>query len=528
MELHERIFELSLSRSFFIPSNEPYGATSGFYDYGPAGALIKNKIENLWRRTFIKSLGFLEVQTSIITPEIVLAASGHCANFADPVLECRQCKTKLRGDTLVEEKLIEKHGAPWDGKLETIDKIVQEEKIRCPKCKGEFEKARMFNLMFATGIGGEQNPAYARPETAQGIFTAFPRLFKTHGGKLPLGIAQIGRSFRNEISPRKGLVRMREFTQMELEYFFDPEEQHNIPETGDWQPDTVMRFGIGSEIMEKTAKESVEEKIASNEIMAFFLERQWEFYKAVGIPESKMWLRVLDKAEIPHYSKGNIDMEVQTSYGNIETIGNAYRTDFDLSAHQEYSKKDFNVFLQSRGLKLIPHVFEVSMGVDRLFFAILEHCYRPAAVSGGQSPVSGGQSPVSGGQDPVSSSADREPETENAKSWEWFDFPPCIAPYEVAVFPLMRKDGHPEKARELASRLREEFDVLYQESGSIGKRYARADEVGCAYCLTVDYDTLKEGTVTIRYRNDGKQERIKIDECAARIKENVANGRVSL
>jgi glycyl-tRNA synthetase len=199
-------------------------------------------------------------------------------------------------------------------------------------------------------------------------------------------------------------------------------------------------------------------------------------------------------------------MEVQTSFGNIETIGNAYRTDFDLSAHSEFSKKDFNVFLQSRGVKLVPHVFEVSMGVDRLFFAILEKCFREK---------------------------DEQDETGNwklgtEKAWEWFDFPAAIAPYEIAVFPLMRKDGHPEKAKELAAKLREHFDVLYQESGSIGKRYARADEVGCLYTLTVDYDTLKDDTVTIRYRNDGKQERIKIDECVAKIKENVANGRLSL
>jgi glycyl-tRNA synthetase len=500
MELHERIYELSVTRSFFIPSNEPYGATRGFYDYGPIGKLIKNKIERLWRQIFIKEEGFHEVETSMITPEIVLQASGHAANFADPILECKECKTRLRADTLVEEKLIEKHGAKWDGKLETIDNTVAEEKIKCPKCKGEFEKARMFNLMFKTGIGGEQAPAFSRPETAQGIFTAFPRLFRNHGAKLPLGVAQIGKSFRNEISPRKGLVRMREFTQMELEYFFDPVDQQypgfeSIKEM-------KMRFGMGKDVVNKSAQESVSQKIATNQIMAYFLAKQWEFYKAVGIPEEKMFLRVLDKEEIPHYSKGNIDMEVETSYGLIETIGNAYRTDFDLSAHAKFSKKDFSVFLQNRGEKIIPHVFEVSMGVDRLFFAILEHCFRDK-------------------QDP-------EHKTENGKDWEWFDFPPVIAPYEVSVFPLMRKDGQPEKAREIAAMLRKHFDVFYQEGGSIGRRYARTDEIGCAYAITVDYDTSKDDTVTIRYRNDGKQERIKIDDCVALIRKNIANGRVSL
>lgn len=534
MELHERIYELSVTRSFFIPSNEPYGATSGFYDYGPIGKLIKNKIERLWRQSFIKEEGFHEVETSMITPEIVLQASGHAANFADPILECKECKTRLRGDTLVEEKLIEKHGAKWDGLLETIDNTVTEEKIKCPKCKGEFGAARMFNLMFKTGIGGEQAPAYSRPETAQGIFTAFPRLFRNHGAKLPLGVAQIGKSFRNEISPRKGLVRMREFTQMELEYFFDPEDQEypgfeSIKEM-------KMRFGIGKDVVDKSAQESVSQKIATNQIMAYFLAKQWEFYKALGIPEEKMYLRVLDKTEIPHYSKGNIDMEVETSYGLIETIGNAYRTDFDLSAHAKFSKKDFSVFLQNRGEKVLPHVFEVSMGVDRLFFAILEHCFRPAGVSGVQGSVSSVESPVSRVQGSVSSKPETgnstpetgDPKPETAKEWEWFDFPPVIAPYEVAVFPLMRKEGQPEKAREIAAMLRKHFDVFYQEGGSIGRRYARTDEIGCAYAITVDYDTSKDDTVTIRYRNDGKQERIKIDDCVALIRKNIADGRVSL
>ncbi len=497
MELHERIFELALTRSFFVPSNEPYGAVSGFYDYGPVGKLMKTRIENIWRQMFIKEEGFHEVETSIITPEIVLQASGHAANFADPVVECRVCKTRVRGDTLIEEKLKAKggegHGERWDGKLDTIDRVIKENGIACPKCKGEFGPAAMFNLMFKTGIGGEQAMAYARPETAQGIFTAFPRLFRNHGAKLPLGVGQVGKSFRNEISPRKGLVRMREFTQMELEFFFDPAEQGcqamaKVAEES-------MRFQRGGATEMRKTAELVSAGIAANEIMAYFLARQWQFYRKVGIRETEMWLRVLPKEEIPHYSKGNVDMEVQTSYGTIETIGNAYRTDFDLGAHAKFSKKDFSVFVEARKEKLVPHVFEVSMGVDRLFFCMLEHCFREK-------------------------SAERE--------WEWFDFPPVAAPFQAAVFPLMKKDGLAEKAQSLVDLLRKEFDVFHQEGGSIGKRYARADEIGCPYALTVDYDTLKDDTVTIRYRNDGKQERIKIADCAAVIKKNISDARVTL
>jgi len=494
MELHERILELALSRSFFFPSNEVYGGSGGFYDYGPVGVLIKHKIENLWKESFIKSDGYHEVETSIITPEAVLVASGHVSSFADPVIECQQCKTRMRADTLVEEKHFSLHGERWDGKLETLDRIIAEKSIRCPKCKGGFGAAFMFNLMFATGIGGERTPAYARPETAQGIFTAFPRLFKNHGTKLPLAIGQVGRSFRNEISPRKGLVRMREFTQMELEYFFNPKHPEFIG--FDLVKDKKMTMMVNGKLHEMSAHEVVKKELVANEIFAYFLTKQWEFYTRVGVDPSRMYLRVLDKAEVPHYSKGNVDMEVKTSYGAIETIGNAYRTDFDLSQHAKQSGKPMDVFIEEEKAKVVPHVFEVSMGVDRLFFCILEHCLREKSAE---------------------------------KDWEWFDFPPVIAPYHVAVFPLMKKDGLDEKAIEMADTLRKAgLDVTYRDSGSIGRRYARADEIGVPYALTVDYETLEKGTITIRYRNDGKQERIKTEECESRIRSDLQKGRVNL
>lgn len=492
MQLHERILELALTRSFFFPSNEPYGGTAGFYEYGPVGVLIKHKIETLWRTMFIKSEGFHEVETSIVTPEAVLDASGHLSSFADPVIECSKCHTRIRADTLVEEKHYREHGERWDGKLESLDKVVEEKKLTCPKCKGSFGKAFMFNLMFKTGIGGDKDPAYNRPETAQGIFTSFQRLFKNHGTKLPLAAGQVGRSFRNEISPRQGLVRMREFTQMELEYFFDPERPGY--EGFGKVADKKMRMKIAEEIVEMTAKETVEKKQSANEIMSYFLAKQWEFYKMIGIDENRMHLRVLGMAEVPHYSKGNIDMEVETSFGWIETIGNAYRTDYDLSQHAKKSGKDMSVFVDGR--KIVPHVFEVSMGVDRLFLALLEHCYRP--------------------------------KTEE-KDWEWFDFPPLVAPYHAAVFPLMKKDGLAEKAVEVTEMLRSRgLDVTYRESGSIGRRYARSDEIGLPYAITVDHDTLKDNTVTIRYRNDGKQERIKVEDLEKTIRENIGKGRVTL
>lgn len=501
MELNERIFELALSRSFFFPSNEPYGAVGGFYDYGPVGVLIKHKIENLWRDMFIKSEGFHEVETSIITPEPILVASGHVGSFADPVMECKNCKTRVRADTFLEELDHKK----WDGKLESLDQRAIQKTPKCPKCKGEFGNAFMFNLMFSTGIGGERNPAYSRPETAQGIFTAFPRLFKNHGTKLPLAAGQVGKSFRNEISPRKGLIRMREFTQMELEYFFNP----NKPTFDGFSKieNQKIKMVYKDQIFSLLPQEAIDKKYATNQIMAYFLAKQWQFYKKLGIQESKMYLRVLDSNEVPHYSKGNIDMEVETAFGYIETIGNAYRTDFDLSAHIKQSGKDLSVFVEEEKKKIIPHVFELSMGVDRLFYCILEHCFR-----------------------------DKDQKDENGnwkigtqKDWEWFDFPPIIAPYHVSIFPLMSKDGLDKKATEISELLMNSgFDVAYRESGSIGRRYARSDEIGIPYALTIDYQTLEDNTITLRYRNDGKQERISISECESKIRELIKTGKVSI
>ncbi len=505
MQLHDRIFELALKRSFFFPSNEPYGGTAGFYEYGPVGVLIKRKIESLWRDMFIRNEGFHEIETSMVTPEAVLVASGHVGSFADPVVQCAKCGTRVRADTMVEEKHYHLHGERWDGKLESLDAVIESKGIKCPRCGGDFGKAHMFNLMFQTGIGGERATAFCRPETAQGIFTSFPRIFRNHGTKLPLAVGQVGKSFRNEISPRKGLVRMREFTQMELEYFFNPSEPSFAGFAREAGSRMTMLIGGGKREMD--AKSLVEEKVAANEIMAYFLAREWEFYRRVGIKPGRMWFRVLDSNEIPHYSKGNIDMEVETSFGNIETIGNAYRTDFDLTQHSKHSGTDLSVFVESEKRKVMPHVFELSMGVDRLFYCLLEHCFRDKDEKDGAGNWKLG----------------------TGKEWEWFDFPPDIAPYHAAVFPLMARDGLDKKAEEVATLLRAAgLDVAYRDTGSIGRRYARADEIGIPYALTVDYDSLKDGTVTIRYRNDGKQERIKIDGCGAFIRECVGKGRVAL
>lgn len=490
MELHERIGELALTRSFFYQSNEIYSPVAGLYDYGPVGKLIKNKIEALWRLMFIRNEGFHEVETSIITPEIVLKASGHADSFADPVIECRLCKKKIRADVFVEAHV---KGYKWDGNLGSLDTKIAENGLRCPSCGGNFAPAAMFNLMFRTAIGADATVAYGRPETAQGIFTSFLRIFRNHGARLPLGIAQIGRSQRNEISPRKGLVRMREFTQMELEYFFNPSRP--IIEMFGEIAGQQMRFAIDGRMEVKTAQQLVEEGHVPHQIMAYFLAKEWQFYKACGLDENRMYFRILPKEETPHYSKKNIDLEVETSLGVIEINGNADRGDFDLLQHKKFSGKELEVFVEEEKKKILPHVFEASLGVDRLFFCMLEHTFR---------------------------------EKSKEKDWEWFDIPPLLAPYTCAVFPLMKKDGLPEKAKELYHSLRSEFDVLYSESGSIGRRYAKSDEIAIPYAFTIDYDTLKDNTVTIRFRNDGKQERIHMADAAAKIAAYAKAGKVML
>ncbi|MGV8176315.1 MAG: glycine--tRNA ligase [Candidatus Bilamarchaeaceae archaeon] len=496
-QLHERLLDIGLNRSFFFPSNEIYETFGGFYDYGPVGVRIKKNIEDLWRKLFVFEPGFHEMETSIVTPEIVLKASGHVASFADPVFECKACKSKIRADTYVEKEI----GDKWDGKLESLDKAVQEHHLKCPSCKkGELSKSGFFNMMFKTEVGGDRAPAYSRPETAQGIFVNFPRVFRNHGSKLPMAIAQIGKSFRNEISPRKGLVRMREFTQMELEYFFNPSQQ-KIEGFDKIKNEKIRMLPVdaqmkpGAKPVWKTAEETVKEGMVPNEIMAYFLVKEWEFYKMCGMDENRMWFRVLRDNELPHYSKGNVDLEVETSYGIIETIGNAYRTDFDLGSHGKLSGKPIEVFVEEEKKKITPHVFELSMGVDRMFFCLTEHTFR---------------------------------EKSEAKDWEWFDFPTSVSPYVAAVFPLMKKEGLDEKAKEVSSELRKHIGVIYQETGSIGKRYARADEIGIPYCVTVDYQTMEDKTVTIRYRNDGKQVRVKVEDLAATLEKEAGLNKLTV
>ncbi|MCL6088986.1 MAG: glycine--tRNA ligase [Candidatus Marsarchaeota archaeon] len=500
--LHERLMELAVSRGFLLPSAEIYNAPGGFYDYGPAGAALKRHIEEQWRRIFITEPGFLEIESCNVLPQAVLVASGHVEHFADPVTECSKCHQRYRADHLLEQKTL----SSWAGLSPSdLNAGIKEHKLACPACKSELGPVGWVNLMFPTYIGaGIENQAFLRPETAQGMFLDFKRLFVQQGSKLPLAVGQIGRSYRNEVSPRQGLIRSREFSQMELEYFFAPaqdklegfekianEKVRVLPPADGDAPLAVEDISL---------REAISRGYFPNEILAYMVYLEDRLYASLGISRAKYRFRVMPRDELPHYSKGNVDLEAETSYGFIETSGIAYRTDFDLSQHAKHSKQDLSVFVDEEKKRLIPHVVEPSMGVDRTLWCVLESAYRPAG---------------------------------NGKEWEWFAFPPRIAPFVAGVFPLMKKDGLDELAQRLTAALRAAgLEVYYSQSGSIGKRYARADEIGVPYCITIDYETKEKAhepggpTVTIRFRDDGQQERVKISEAAAKLLKLADEGRV--
>ncbi len=468
--------DLALKTSLIYPSFEIYGGKSGFYEFGDLGVKLKKKIEGFWREFFIKRNNFFEIEGVCITPRIVLEASGHVEEFTDPIVECKKCKKKYRADKLGEEK-----GYVFKGDVKELEEFLKN--IRC-ECGGEFSEVKLTNLMFKTEIGYEGEEGFLRPETAQNIFTSFKRFYQ-QTKKLPLAIGQIGKSFRNEISPRNVLSRLREFTQAEIEVFFDPHEN----EFPLWEGVKEKKFKIKKEGKIRVVNGEEFLEIVDNKILAFLLAEEWEFYKEIGLDERRMWFRVLRDDETPHYSKANVDLEVETSIGIIEIAGNAYRGDYDLRRHQEFSKESLEVI--GKEGKIIPHVVELSMGIERSIFALLEH-------------------------------------TLSYKDWGTFKFPPKIAPIEVSVFPLVKKEEIIEESLKLKRKLEEKYYVYYRETGSIGKRYAKSDEMGVPYAITIDYQSLNDGKATIRYRDDGKQERVSIDKIPHLINENIKRGKTKI
>jgi len=429
--LMEKIVSLCKRRGFVYQGSEIYGGLAGTWDYGPMGVELKNNIKNIWWRMFVQGRDDMYgVDAAILMHPKVWEASGHVSGFSDPLVECEKCKKRFRADHL-------------------------EDKAKCPDCNGKLGEARQFNMMFKTTIGAmeeESSVSYLRPETAGGIFVNFKNIVDSFHPKLPFGIGQIGKAFRNEIAPRDFIFRVRELEQMEVEYFVRP---------GEW-------------------KEKFEEWRAGVHA----------FNEVVGIPAHAVHELEVAEDDRAHYSKRTIDFEFDFPFGRKELYGLAYRTDFDLSAHQAASSKDLSYFDEETKERVTPHVIEPSFGVDRTFLAVLASAYSE--------------------------------DEQNGETRVFLKFKPSVAPVKAAVFPLLKnKPELVEKAREIYTNLKNDIpQIMWDDNGNVGKRYRRQDEIGTPFCITIDFDTLGEtpqmkDTVTVRDRDTGEQLRLPVSELSA-------------
>lgn len=560
---YKHLSEIARRRGFFWGSFEIYGGLSGFLDLGPLGTGLKREIENSWREFFLTRHGFVEISTPIITPQRVLEASGHVENFKDPMTECTNCHRRFRADQLVKEAT----GEETEGlSLEQLGKLLS--KVKCPECGGVLGAPQYFMTMFKTSIGPyDEDPAYGRPEAAQGIFVDFRRVYEVMREKIPLGIAQIGTVLRNEISPRQGPIRLREFTIMDFELFFDPDNPDcpYLSEVRDEMLTIVTETSRtkGSEDATQIRTiDAVERGAIKSSWAAYFMAQSKRFLAQLGIKPSDQ--RFFEKlpSERAHYSAQTFDHEIKLDrWGWVEVAGFAYRTDYDLKAHSKATGIDLRVFkaydspvekmmrvvrpnhekireqfgadagkiisllaredlarlvgdkkkdaavrvdhydipleffetkeekVKETGTKYFPHVIEPSFGVERLVYAALEHNLRM-----------------------------REDRL-------ILSLPFKLAPIQASVYPLVNKDGLDERAKRIYDDLRADgFRVEYDDSGSIGRRYARADETGIPLGITVDYDTLKDNSVTLRDRDSWTQIRRPLDQLRGTIHTIVNKG----
>jgi len=483
----ERIEDIAKRRGFFWQASEIYGGLSGFYDYGHLGALLKHKFEQLWR-TFFLGLNdnFYEIDSCNIMPESVFVASGHLASFVDPIVKCRKCGFTERADQLIESELKES----FEGlSANELTELIKKHRMHCPKCKGELEDVGILNMMFPVNIGtGEDaKTAYLRPETAQAVYVNFKREFECLRKKMPLGLAIIGKAYRNEISPRNLLIRMREFTQAELQIFFDPDKidtHDKFEEISDYK---LRLFSVADRkigrVDDMTCREVVK-KLHLPQFYVYHLAMIQQFYiDVLKLPAERFRFRELSEEERAFYNRIHWDIELNLeSLGGWKEVGGLhYRGDHDLGGHQKVSKQDLSVNID--GKKFTPHVLELSFGVDRNVYALLELAY------------------------------------EEEKERTILRFPRLVSPYDAGVFPLVSKDELPGKARDVHSMLKEHgFTVFYDESGSIGRRYRRMDEIGVAASITVDHTTLEDNTITIRDRDSMQQVRVRVEDLPSVLK----------
>ncbi|MDY6930609.1 MAG: glycine--tRNA ligase [Halobacteriota archaeon] len=543
MDIYEKVIDLAKRRGFLWPSFELYGGMAGFYDYGPLGTLLKRQIESKWRNLYIIQEGFFEIDTPTVNPEDVFVASGHVGGFTDPVVQCTKCQGVFRADHLIEcEEIPAK---------EELQELLRKSNVKCPDCKGELGGIDEATLMFNTSIGLNRR-GYLRPETAQGIFIDFNRLLRFYRERIPFGVIQMGRAYRNEISPRQGVIRLREFTLAEAEIFVDPRDKSHSRFN---EVEGLKLALLSMDNKEKcvTIGEAVKDGVVGNEFIGYYMARTYQFLMDIGLSSDKVRFRQHREDERAHYATDCWDAEAYSErFGWVEIVGIADRTNYDLSSHSRISQVDLNVLIPydepkvveklvvkpdmskigplfkdksgkilerlkeltsddlesnpvvidldgeeisvDRGListetieetiageTVVPHVVEPSYGIDRIFYLLLEHSYHEDMV---------------------------EEETRTV-----LRFASGMSPVKVAVLPLLSRDELIEKAREVESILKSRgILVEYDESGTIGRRYRRQDEIGTPYSITIDYDTLEDDSVTLRDRDSMKQKRIEISD----------------
>ena len=449
----DKIVSLAKSRGFIFPGSEIYGGMANTWDFGPLGVQLKNNVKKAWWDSFIaKNPLNVGMDSAILMNPETWVATGHVANFDDPLMDCRACKARFRADKLIEDYFAEHNETPekpvdgWTN--EEMEAYIHDNGLKCPVCgKSDFTPIRQFNLMFKTfrGVTEEaKNTVYLRPETAQGIFVNFKNVQRTTRRKIPFGIGQVGKSFRNEITPGNFIFRTVEFEQMELEFFCEP----------------------GTDL----------------EWYQYWQDFCVDFLKRLGLKEEHLRLREHSPEERAFYSKGTSDIEFTYPFGWGELWGIADRTDYDLSRHQEHSGQDMTYFDQVKNEKYLPYVIEPSLGADRVTLAFLCEAYEEETLGDNDSRVV-------------------------------LHLHPALAPVKVAVLPLSKKLS--EAAEPIYLDLLKKFAVEYDETGSIGKRYRRQDEIGTPFCLTVDFDTVEDGCVTIRHRDSMEQERVAIKDLDA-------------
>ncbi|MDJ1432808.1 glycine--tRNA ligase [Halostagnicola sp. A-GB9-2] len=560
----EQLVELAKRRGYFFQSSGAYGGVGGFYTFGPQGASLKSNVEDAWRDRFALEEGNMEIDAPTIMPEPVFEASGHLEGFDDMLVECSECGESHRADHIVEDNTDFEDAESLP--IPEVEEVIAEHELVCPSCGAGLagEAVEAFNLMFATNIGpGDSQPGYLRPETAQGIFVEFPRLKEYARNTLPFGVTQIGRAYRNEISPRRSIIRTREFTQAELEYFIDPEEDEPdlsaVEDVGvRLYPVTEQNAEDGNEI-ETTIGDAVAKGVITDPWVAYFLGIAQEWYDSIGVDMDRFRFRQHLSGERAHYASDCWDAESEIDRNWIEIAGFAHRGDYDLSKHAEHSGDRFTIFKQydepktveratvdpdmsylgpefggdaqavveelealagrdrsafddepveielegesheipvektgfaveeqtEAGEHVVPNVIEPSFGVDRVVYTVLHHAYREDEVAG--------------------------------EERTYLELEPEVAPTFAGVFPLQNDDELEAQADDIASELREAgLSATYDDSGNIGRRYRRQDEVGTPFCVTVDYETIEneETTVTVRERDSTDQKRLPVDGLA--------------